>query len=182
MPDDKNLAIVVTEPWRLRAIKVNPEQPRIRLPKTLSSAVPWLSALDKDVPSLATVGAKGGIMISPNSALSARTRIAKELSVKQLNRRAIGSELLDYVRHCAAGWPLTISVEASRHTLHLPDEARKLGLVPGSGERAIVFAAGEILEVWVPSEFLTYLRGVSGSIGRLEEVVLQELDSEASED
>ena len=171
--------VTPTEPWHVHVLKVEDERARLRLPKQLATAVSWLRSSREDIPCLAMVGVSGGMVIWPLALLAARTRLTADLSAKQFSRNAAGSKLLDYARYAATSWPLTIS---SNYAFYLPDEARKLGLVPNSGERAVVFAAGDILEVWTAPDWVAHLRRVGNQIGRLEESILQELRSEGSQE
>ena len=178
-----NEGISSTGPWQSQILKVD-ERARLRLPRQLATAVSWLASSHEDVSCLAMVGLKGGIVLCPLALLAARLELMTGLSSDQFRRTAAGSEILDYARYAATSWPVTISFEAksSRYAFYLPEGARKLGLVPNNGERAVVFAAGEILEVWTAPDWIAYLRRVGGNIGRLEQAILQELQSGESED
>jgi len=168
--------------WHAQVLKVEDDRPRLRLPKQLAIAVSWLASSNEDLSCLATVGVRGGIQVYPRTALSDRSNLLTRLSLKQLRRTAAGSDLLDYARYSSTSWHLTIAVESSRYALYLPEEARKLRLVPTNGERAVVFAAGEILEVWTTADWIGHLRRVGAKIDYLEQTVLRELQSGGSDD
>lgn len=121
-------------------------------------------------------------MICSLSLLGSRSKLIKKLSPQQFRRNAAGSELSDYARYASTSWSLTLSVEANRRALYLPEEARKLRLVPSGGELAAVFAAGEILEVWTVPDWIAHLRAVGRNVGRLEETALRELHSAGLEE
>jgi hypothetical protein len=171
-----------TQPWYWKRLKVETERFRLRLPKELADVVPWLASSQEAIPCLATVGTKGGMTLYPLALMNARLRVTAELSAEDLRRAAAGSETLDYVRHAATSWEVTLSFDAGGRRFCLPEDALKLGLVPESGEYAAVFAAGEILEVWTVPDWLAYIRGVSGNIDRLEQAILGELQSRKPED
>jgi hypothetical protein len=155
-----------TEVWQFQVLKVEEDRHRLRLPKRLVTAVSWLTSSQDDLPCLAMVGVRGGMMICSLSLLVNRSKMIPKLSPHQFRRNVAGSELLDYARYAATSWRLTISVEASRRALYLPEEARKLGLVPSGGELAAVFAAGEILEVWTVPDWIAHLRSTGRNVGR----------------
>jgi hypothetical protein len=170
------------EPWHFQLLRVEEDRHRLRLPKQLVAAISWLTASQEDLPCLGMVGARGGMTICSLSLLGTRSKLIKKLSPQQLRRNTAGSELLDYARYAATSWSLTLSVEASRRALYLPEEARKLRLVPSGGELAAVFAAGEILEVWTAPDWIAHLRAVGRNVGRLEETALRELHSAGLEE
>ncbi len=116
-------------------------------------------------------------MLYPLKLLDARSKMASALSAQDFRRSAAGSATLDYARHAAASWQVTMLSERSRWSFDLPKEARDLGLVPDSGGKAIVFVVGEILEVWTVPDWLTYIRRVGTDIGQLERSILEEFES-----
>ena len=102
--------------------------------------------------------------------------------------------MLQYARLDAGSWPLTITKEKNRFTVYLPEgtvyklrqylpeEARKLGLVPDAGQLAVIFSAGEILEIWPAIQWVENLRGAAANVGQLEKLLAQQVRDESNEE
>lgn len=67
------------------------------------------------------------------------------LAKRPLEINESSGRFADVVRYAAMSWPLTLDDQLR---LTLPEDARKLGMLPGAGEQVVVFASGEVLELW----------------------------------
>jgi len=81
-----------------------------------------------------------------------------------LGRQDIVTARGELARYLAAGWLVKVHVEATsrRAGFSLPEEARKLGLVPSWSSRSpsyvVAVALGETLEVWPSEQWTRYQR------------------------
>jgi len=172
----------IPPPWRACVVKVEDDRPRVRIPKELAAVVSWLRSSTENIPGLASVGVRAGITICPLLLLEKRAKIRSAISDESITRSGAGTDTLDYARYDAGSWPVTIQKESTRHTVYLPEEARKLGLVPEAGQLAVVFGAGEILEIWGATDWVENLRIVAANLGRLEKVIPQRLKDKSREE
>ena len=73
----------------------------------------------------------------------------------------------ELARYLAAGWLVKVHIEATsrRVGFSLPEEARKLGLVPSWSSRVpsyvVAVALGETLELWAPDQWTRHQRDLA---------------------
>jgi DNA-binding transcriptional regulator/RsmH inhibitor MraZ len=83
---------------------------------------------------------------------TARFRRLQARLAREPLKTAASAQELGLVRFLVSLWE--VRIDGSRR-LTLPEEARRLGLVPEKeGEYAVVWGAGEVLEVWSPERWL----------------------------
>jgi hypothetical protein len=75
---------------------------------------------------------------------------------------------------------MIIHLESNRFTFTLPEGARKLDIAPARGEKAVVFIAGEILEVWHAGKWVEHIRRLIATLDDLEESALESLDERST--
>lgn len=127
--------------WLLSVVKVD-NRHRLVLPSGISEVVGWIG--DGGVDCRAYV-AVGGVGVVPAALDQLHGKLAAALTERRLELDEAAMELGDVVRFVASSWPMSIDRQLR---LTLPEDARKLGLVPGAGQHAAVFASGEVLEIW----------------------------------
>ncbi len=156
-------------------------QSRIRLPTPIGLIVPWLTHGSGGlIECRLTVGAAGGAQVATAEFWNRRFRA---VSTRAKSRKAGaldgGAVWVRYSRFLASSWPLTIRAEKSRFSFTLPEDPRKLGLVPEANERAVVFGLGGLLEIWKADEWLKHVRSVAPEIEALHHRALEELAERA---
>lgn len=150
---------------------------RLRLPADVELVVPWLGRGRDRVQGVASAGPAGGMRVAPQGSLESRVRpIEAALRAKGPQPHEPGSAWIAVARYAAMSWPLSVHVESSRFTLTLPEKARKLRLVPGKKETAVVFAVGAILEIWTAEDWLIHIRSSARLLDELYEAALEELE------
>lgn len=156
------------------------KQHRLRLREEVASVVPWLPTDAGTIECLAMVGPAGGLVVSPADLPKEHAEVIIQLRSRQIGRQQVGSRIVEYARYAAATWPVPISWEAKarRYTLTLPEGARKLKLAPNRGERAVVFAAGEVLEVWRADEWVAYIRTLARDLDEVRDSAIDQLADE----
>jgi hypothetical protein len=142
----------------------------------------WLMDLkdeDRSVEGIAVVGALGGVQILPQNGLFGRAQDLLSTALSDKDNAAQVDESGDrwarLARFIATCWPITIGVEANRFSFTIPEDIRKLELVPSYGGQSVVFAAGEILEVWRASDWLQRSRRSGSRLRVLFEQATEEL-------
>jgi DNA-binding transcriptional regulator/RsmH inhibitor MraZ len=128
-------------PWLLKVVKVDSRH-RLFLPAGIADIVEWIGSGGTECRAYA---AGGGVSLVPAARDELHGRLATSLSERRLTLDEVAVELGDVVRFAATSWPVSIDQQLR---LTLPEDARKLRLLPGAGQRAAVFASGDVLEVW----------------------------------
>lgn len=82
---------------------------------------------------------------------------------------------MDLARFLATAWSIPVFVEKNRYTMTLPDPARRLGVLPNAGDKAVVFATGEVLEVWPATDWVEYVRELSGNLAAIADAGMDSL-------
>jgi hypothetical protein len=147
-------------------------QQRIRLHSSIGSIVPWLSGTEKHIECFAHLGSKGGLVIAPEGVLKNHEKVLARISKVHFSPEETPHEVTEYLRFSATRWEVTLLREQSRYSLTLPEEPRKLDLVPSTGSRAAIFVAGEIIELWKAEKWLDHVRELGSDLDRLQDQVL----------
>ena len=87
--------------------------------------------------------------------------------------------MLDAARYFATGWNITVSYETvrERFAITLPEEARLLKIVPEEKQVAVVFATGNIFEIWPADDWRTYARSVGLKLTAVTEQADREMEA-----
>jgi hypothetical protein len=163
--------------------KVDPNH-RLRWPKEISQFVPWLSAEQKGpIACIATLGPFGGIQICPDGrGVEIKRKISTRLKNVPADADEVAEEWVSAARFLATSWKIAINVEANgRFSLTLPEDARKLEVVPSAGQAAVTFAVGQIVEVWRHDRWVELNQRTSQKFNRLAEAIQEELDATENE-
>ena len=144
--------------WIVRIV----EQHRIRLPlEEIRVAVSWLNSEGSSTDCVAIPGPAGGIQIQPFA--------THELLVDQF-AGAVGNasvkasdsdqNWVNMARLLATSWRISLSVETNRISLTLPEPIRRARQLPEVNGEVVVFAFGEILEIWDAAKWWDHVRAV----------------------
>lgn len=144
------------DPWLLKMVKVDSRH-RLFLPTGIGGMVGWIG--DGEVDCWAYVSA-GGVSLVPAVRDELHGRLAAALSTRRLALDEAAMELGDVVRFAASSWPVSIDRQLR---LTLPEDARKLGLVPGAGQHAAVFASGDVLEIWPAAAWKEHMSALTST-------------------
>jgi DNA-binding transcriptional regulator/RsmH inhibitor MraZ len=151
---------------------------RIRVPSKIKNLVPWLNKMDTGgLECLATPGARGGLQIEPiesNKALMDRFRIA--LKDKTAVASDSAKKWVDAARLLATSWRVTLNVEPSQLRMTVPEPIRRAQLLPGPDGRVVVFAMGEILEVWDEPKWYEHVGRIAPSKTSLISKAIEDLE------
>jgi hypothetical protein len=156
-------------------------QQRIRF-RSDAFSVPWLKDDEERVECRGLVGPEGGLLVAPPHLLKRHERTLARLSRMDLSAETTPHEAIDYARLSTTQWTISIFRERSRFSINLPEEPRKLGLLPGRGQLAAVFAAGTIMEIWCADKWLTYVREKAKNIDELQEAIAADTGDAQNED
>lgn len=147
---------------------------RLRLPREIGLVVPWLKSDSNSIECICTLGAAGGIAIIPKGVLQPSLRsVEPYLTSVSATPWESGSDMLRLVRYLASMQAVSIGVEQTRFSLTIPEAVRKLGVAPDSGQAAVVFAMGSVLEVWRADAWSEHIRQAAGSFNALRADALE---------
>lgn len=139
---------------------------RLFLPAGIREVVSWLAGGTIDCTAY-VVGE--GVGLVPPDRDELRGRLDDVLTERRLKPDDAATRLGDLVRWAATSWPVSID---SQLRLTLPEDARKLGLLPQAGQRAAVFAAGDVVEIWPAEAWRRTMADLSRVLPRLAEEAL----------
>lgn len=151
-------------------LKTIQEQYRVRIGGEIAEVVPWLKA-EKGFKATCGgfIGAAGQFQIAIRS-LGSEVVASLEASLRATPAHAeeSSSSWARFARFTSMTWELTCSFEegTGRFSLVLPKEPRDLGILPESGQ-IVVFAAGAVVELWKPAEWLEHGRAAHSDIKTL---------------
>lgn len=162
-------ATLLPDSFRIWVLTVQ-DQHRVRFfREEAASCLPWLNNQASPIRCIGTVGAAGGLLVSPEGAVPQmdewRQALDESLRERPFSTTELSSRWLELTRYFATAWPLTIHREAlagerERLSLQLPEEIRTAGIVPSATAPVVLFAAGSILEVWPLQAWLEHVRAV----------------------
>ena len=175
------LALSSRSLFRICIRKVGTKQFRIRLPRSLSEAVPWLTTkIGTSTPCVATVSPVGGLILSPKEGEIAEIEklIHETLGRQPPTLHDVSSERMKLARFVASMWQLRLSCESrTKYSLTLPEATRNLGIFPETEKYVVVFPTGGVIEVWPAGEWKVHLREIAQGLSDLTEAV-EEIEDE----
>ncbi len=135
--------------FRIWTVRVS-DQNRIRVPlDEFKATVPWLASTTGPVECAATPGVAGGIQLIPMASYEAASAPFIEAlggTVPSLDEAQL--KWVDAARLLATSWSVSIQIERNRISITLPEPARRASQLPLAGDAVVVFAFGEIVELW----------------------------------
>jgi hypothetical protein len=167
--------------WQLR---IGKQQYRIRLPDEAVEIIPWLKAeVGFSVECQGFLGTYGQVQIAPSAPGAEITaRLNSELATAAFDPQGASTDLSQFVRFAATTWPLRFSFElpadrdAGRFTLYLKTEMADQRILPQRQEELVVFAAGSLVELWKPVEWLQNVKAVRADLERVIGSAAKELE------
>jgi len=147
--------------WVVKVVEKN----RIRPPKELADVISWLNTeTGNSIDCLARLGPFGGLQIFPLNENTEKVpnKIAKSLDIFSPRAEEASQNRIKFAHYLSFTWrvKLTYQPREKRFELVLPEEPRKLQYVPEQNEYAIVFASGEIFEIWHQRDWVKHVREV----------------------
>jgi hypothetical protein len=134
---------------------------RIRIGMEIAPLVSWLPTSEGvQVTCFGFPGALGQLQLAKERPDRSFTEEFASILAKSLPRsEEAASRWIQFARLASAVWEMSCNFEtvARRFTLVLPRAARELGILPESGP-VVVFALGDILEVWRTDLWLNTVR------------------------
>jgi hypothetical protein len=149
------------------------EETRIRLTdKELwaGQLVPWLKG--ETVQRAGVLSRRGGVMVLDPAEVEAAVKRFRESG--ELGQEEAGAARADVARYLGTRWLLTFKFEPKKsgqsvYTVTIPPGAKKLGLLPGDGGAAVVFASGSLFELWHGDRWAAYLKALDLSVEQILE-------------
>ena len=125
------------------------------------------------------IGPFGGLQLTPDGGREAEGRnlLAQYLAQRPAGADEVTKTWVDLARYYSLAWNIQWSVEEGRFTLTMPEEPRKLGIVPSEPDYAIIFATGNIVEVCKASDYLEHVQELSRNLRKLVVMARDELES-----
>lgn len=122
------------------------------------------------------VGPYGGLLLSPRDLVEEHNEALRHLRGALVRRKEVASSRAEYARLLATTWEIPISRESGRYSFVLPEEPRKLRIVPSEGEIVAVFGCGEILEAWPADAWIAHVRSLFARSQSLLEDIRETID------
>ena len=160
-------------PSRIWTLRVE-QRHRIRLPVEINEIVPWLKDAKEPVESVAVPGPVGGVQVKPLAAYqSVVRRLNDAVAASPPSIDEASDDWVDVGRLLATAWPVSFSLERTpRFTMTIPEDARRATLLPGAGGTVVVFAFGEVVEIWDAGKWYEHVRVIAKSrVERLDQAI-----------
>jgi len=139
---------IATDPFRTWVVTVD-QYNRIRLPLDVGDIVSWVNAKPGKIECIGTPGPWGGVQLVPRAEHEQDgRRLAKAIRGAPPSAAESSEKWVDVARFLATAWLIPVNVEASRISITLPEPPRRAQQLPQAGGTGLVFAFGEILEIW----------------------------------
>ncbi len=157
--------------------KVDTRQLRLRVAEDFWHHCSWTKTATKAVECVAMPAANGQIQLydgtTRDSSYQALTASLHELPAMLQEDPAI----VDFARIHAAGRVIKITHEPAynRCSIALSADLVSAGFGPDRGERAVVFALGEIVEIWSLVQWQNWLKEMAPKLQNLQRSVLDAL-------
>jgi hypothetical protein len=159
--------IVTIYPWRSWTRVVLTDN-RVRISEDLPKYVSWFPKDQEECVCLGTVTSDGiiGLQSLPQDKDSLRERLSREFATRPLSSGEAQTAAADLMRLFAMSWLFKWKHEPknSRYTIHFPEEARDLGVLPKPKDQVVFIASGEILEIWPAQLLKERIIKIAGSI------------------
>jgi hypothetical protein len=141
-------------------VKVDDRQ-RIRLPLAVVELVASLKPREGEPLECIGVIGQVGIQVIPAAAFVAERR-AFDAAIARDPPAATSASVIEAARLLASAWRMQVAIESRQVRINLPEEPRRAGYLPSSGEAAVVFGFGTVLEICSSTAWLTHV----GSLAR----------------
>jgi len=138
---------IVGAPFATWIAEVGPDS-RIRLPREIGTLIPWLKVEGGAIECVGKLGAVGGVQLEPFATHEQEVRQLAGALDTPANASESGQKWVEVARFLATAWKISISFEAGRFSIILPEPSRRALQLPELGGRVVVFGFGEILEIW----------------------------------
>lgn len=139
---------IATDPFRTWVVTVD-QYNRVRLPRDVGSIVSWINVKPGKIDCIGTPGPWGGVQLVPRTEHEKDVRrFVKAIGGALPRASESSSSWVDLARFLATAWLIPVNIEASRISVTLPEPARRARQLPKAGGTGLVFAFGEILEIW----------------------------------
>ena len=150
---------IVEFPFRTWIVRVD-EYNRVRLPlDEIRSVVPWINLEARQIECVGIPGPAGGVQVARLT--DYRQDVAPfAATIAQIppTESESSHKWMDVVRLLATAWLIPINIETSRISITLPESLRGAEQVPQAGQAAVIFGAGNILEIWDSRKWHDHVR------------------------
>src|ERR1035437_4877961 len=157
--------------------KVDTKQMRLRVAEDFWFYCSWTKGASKTVDCVALPAANGQLQLFPSTA---RDYFYETLGSSMRSSAASLSEdplIVDFSRFYAVGRSIKITHEPeySRCSIALSADLVAVGFGPSRGEDAVVFALGEIVEIWSLVQWRKLLREIAPKLNDLQQKVIESI-------
>jgi hypothetical protein len=161
-------------------VEVNLERHRIRVPRAISTIVPWLKP-EKGIECFGFPGPYGGVHVTPvgRRAEAIYERVRKVVEKEPPLMDDVASPVVRLAAFFAGSFPLDFRFEPSskRYSIIITKAVRKCGLLPAAGLLTLV-AVNEVLELWPKDEWAQHQRLTSRDL----EIIASQLAEDDEDD
>ena len=164
-------------PWRIW-VRIVEAQHRLRLPMELGSIIPWLREDRQSIDCLAMIGSHACLVVAPSGVPKGHAQAVERLRRQRFTFDEAVPQQIEYARYAATSWTVSLLRESSRYTITLPEDPRKLGIVPSTGQNAVVFALSEILEIWHADRWMAHVQSTAKNIESIRAAALENLSDD----
>jgi hypothetical protein len=152
---------IVGDPFRTWVVTVDVKN-RVRLPLDVTTVVPWLNPKAVQIECVGMPGPSGGMQITPLTDHQQDVLpFAEAIAGAPPNASESPQRWVDVARLLATAWLVPINIEVGRISITLPEPPRTAQQVPQSGEAVLVFAFGNILEIWDALKWHDHIRATA---------------------
>jgi DNA-binding transcriptional regulator/RsmH inhibitor MraZ len=149
------------QPFRTWVLTVE-EKNRVRLPREITTVVPWIDLKTEQTECVGVPGPFGGIQVMPLADYQQDVQPFADAIVEMPPRASESPQKwVDVARLLATAWLVPVNVEAGRITITLPEPPRRAYQVPQSGAAVVVFGFGNILEIWDALKWHDHVRATA---------------------
>lgn len=153
---------------------------RVRIPTEVIEALSWLPLSKKgdgSIPCIAVRGPEGGIQIDRADGELSQRRIELLAKLRERKPSALESGLkaVALARLYGDAWEISLQADSSHHRFVVPAELLDSGILGKDPKEVVVFAAGEILEIWGCAEWDAHLGRTASDAAELHRAAAREL-------
>jgi DNA-binding transcriptional regulator/RsmH inhibitor MraZ len=136
------------DPFRTWVREVD-QNNRVRLPLEIRTVVRWMSKRRRgQLECVGKLGPVGGVQLTPLAMHQEEVRRLTEAMTDTPRSSDATERWMDVARFLATAWPMPINIESNRISITLPEPPRRAQQLPQSGGTVVVYAFGEICEIW----------------------------------
>jgi DNA-binding transcriptional regulator/RsmH inhibitor MraZ len=132
---------------------------RVRLSREIADIVDWIDLNKPAIECVGILGPEGGIQLLPRPAHEgAVTQVSDAVAGNAPTATESAQSWVEVARFLGTAWPMSLSIEAGRISFTIPEPARRSQQFPLPGGAVVVFAFGDIFEIWEATKWHDHVR------------------------